>query len=78
MNYIRSLWEDFKAFRRGEQRVTPRGVRGRIYSRVIGDSSSPGSVNVKAGPTASLTMTVRRADGRVETITVPAKVSKHG
>ena len=26
-------WEDFKAWRRAEKRVAPRGARGRIYAR---------------------------------------------
>lgn len=30
----RELREDFKAWRRGERRVVPYGVRGRVYERI--------------------------------------------
>lgn len=30
---IREIWEDLKAFRRGEKRIAPRGTTGRIYAK---------------------------------------------
>jgi len=38
------------------------------------EQSAPGSVNVKAGPTAVLEMKITRKDGTVETVVVPATV----
>ena len=34
--WLRSFWEDVKAYRRGERRVAPRGARGRIYVKKNG------------------------------------------
>jgi hypothetical protein len=52
--------EDFKAWRRGEVRIAPDGVRGRVFQ-------SRGKVNVE--------MLVTRADGTVEKRIVPGKLS---
>jgi len=30
--FIKELWQDIKARYRGEKRVAPRGVRGRVYA----------------------------------------------
>jgi len=30
---LRELWDDFKAWRRGEHRIVPYGVKGRVYAR---------------------------------------------
>lgn len=76
MNFFRALWEDFKAFRRGEKRVAPRQVRGRVYARKGGGGGS--SIVIGKTPKATLTMTVTRANGDVETIKVPAKVKYNG
>lgn len=65
--------EDFKAWRRGETRVSPRGTFGRVYARTAAD---PSAIAVKAEPTATLTMTIIRADGTTEVITVPATVTQ--
>jgi len=76
LQYLRSFWEDFKAFRRGERRVAPRSChRGRIYAprNLIPESSSGGiGFNVKRAPQATLTMRITRLDGTVETHVVPA------
>lgn len=70
-NYLRTFVEDFKAHRRGEVRVAPRGHTGRVYAK----SSAPSSVaRVSAQPVATLTMHITRANGTVETVTVPATV----
>lgn len=37
----RELWEDFKAWRRGEKRIAPRGAKGRIYESK-GQKAPPG------------------------------------
>ena len=75
MNFFRALWEDFKAFRRGERRVAPRQIRGRVYAKK-GAAPSSGAVKTSARPSASLTMKITRADGSVETIKVPASIRK--
>ena len=36
---IKWLWEDFKAWRRGERRIAPHGATGRIYERKNGHDS---------------------------------------
>lgn len=69
-SYMRSFVDDFHAHRRGEVRVAPRGQTGRVYAKV---APSPSSVaQVTAQPVATLTMQITRANGQVETITVPA------
>lgn len=76
MNILRVLWEDFKAFRRGERRIAPRSItRGRIYERKSVDQPSSGSgFAVRRTPKATLTMEITRADGTVERVVVPASV----
>ena len=73
--YLKTFWEDFKAHRRGEKRVAPRNVRGRVYARE-GDEPQGTSFVIKRKPTASLVMTVRRKDGTTEIIKVPAQVTE--
>lgn len=79
-DFVRSLVEDFKAHRRGEKRIAPRGARGRIYSpKVAPTASDEGfSFRVRRMPSATLTMKVTRANGAVETVTVPAQVTHRG
>ena len=75
MNYFRRLWEDYKAYRRGERRVAPKNVRGRIYARA---ASTSGGTQIGATPKASLEITITRADGSVEKQIVPSEVINHG
>ena len=73
---FKELWQDFKAYRRGERRVAPYGTRGRVYAPKIA-KSDPGSVKlVTKEPTASVNIKITRADGSVETMSVPAKVKR--
>lgn len=46
-DHCKTYWEDFKAWRRGEVRVAPRGTTGRIYARKDGLESSPSSMESK-------------------------------
>lgn len=39
---LKELWDDFRAWRRGEKRVVPYGVHGRVYERKIKDESIAG------------------------------------
>ncbi len=67
MNLLKSLWQDFKAGRRGERRVAPRGVRGRIYARKDGSDGNPGRMRASAKPKASIKRRVyRQATGQWE------------
>ena len=84
MTWLRSLWEDFKAWRRGERRVAPRGVmRGRIYEkkgRVFGRVNhlppQAGRHNVNVKPTVAVQVTKIHADGTREEIgTVPGTLT---
>jgi hypothetical protein len=76
--YLKSLVEDVKAWRRKERRVAPRNVRGRVYEKKEAPESGGMVMRVVKQPTASLTMRVLRADGSVEVIKVPAKVTQNG
>lgn len=76
--FVKSLIEDFKAYRRGEKRVAPRGTRGRIYAPTEGKSEVGTTFRAKADPVATLIMKITRTDGTVERVTVPAKVKFNG
>lgn len=71
------LVRDFHAWRRNERRVAPRGLRGRVYERKDGSTAAEdpfNNIRVKAGPQATLEITIARADGSVERRVVPASV----
>jgi hypothetical protein len=80
IRWLKSFYEDFKAWRRKEKRVAPRAVRGRVYQRKEGsDIGVPDTVvKIKKEPVATLTMKVTREDGSTEIIKVPAQVTQHG
>jgi hypothetical protein len=80
LNIFRVLWEDLKAFRRGERRIAPRSIhRGRVYARKDEDTNSGGFTFIaKREPKATLTMKITRADGTVEHIVVPATAHING
>ncbi len=69
MNLLKSLWQDLKAGRRGERRVVPRGVRGRIYARKDGSGGNPGLMRASSRPKATIKRRVyRAATGRWEDV----------
>ncbi len=76
--FLRSVWEDCKAWRRGDRRIASRYSRGRIYERRNPDPESPSGIHrkVKAKGTATLHMEITRENGDVEQIDVPADVEK--
>lgn len=82
LTFIKEVLSDIKAYRRREVRISPRGTRGRIYASKDSMGTSTGSagstMNVKADPEATLTMTITRSDGSIETVKVPAKVTHNG
>ena len=62
--WLKTWIEDFKAYRRGEVRVAPRGTRGRIYVKRDG-------VNQALAPgEASVTIVHTKADGSSQTYEV--------
>lgn len=74
--WVLDVVSDIKAWRRGERRVAERGkgFRGRVYEKT-GRSPFTGSVKTKARGNAVLKMKILRANGTVEEVDVPAKVS---
>lgn len=54
---LRRLIEAYGAWRRGERRVAPHGVRGRVYER----KGEAGSLTAMAQPTATIKARVFRA-----------------
>jgi len=75
--FWRTLVQDIKARFRGEERVAPRGTRGRVYQKKQkADSGGGSAIGVRPQPEATLTITVTRADGTVESQTVPAHVTE--
>lgn len=73
--YVKTFVDDFKAHRRGEKRVAPRHVRGRVYAKKSGEADDGVVFKVKKEPVATLTMKVTRENGTVEVIKVPAQVT---
>lgn len=63
MNWLRTKWEDFKAWRRGEVRV--KEGRGRCYAKKDGEQSGPAQ-EVSRTRAATITAKVTRADGSIE------------
>lgn len=55
---VRRLIEVWKAWRRGERRVAPEPVRGRVYAR---KAEAPGEIAAKTRPEAKLSARVYRA-----------------
>jgi hypothetical protein len=69
------IYEWYKARRRGERRIAPTGVRGRVYAS-RDKNKADGIISAKAEPTAVIHMKVTRKDGTVEYITVPATAQR--
>lgn len=71
---LRWLWEDWKAYRRGERRIAPRGSRGRIYEKKSGGTSQPGHRHMRGG-VKEIEVTARKihADGTVEDLGVVSR-----
>ena len=59
---FRELWQNFKAWRRGERRIAPSGTRGRVYEQK--NASSSGAHEVETKTTYTVLARVIRADGR--------------
>ena len=55
MKFLRILWEDLKAARRGERRIAPRGARGRVYEKKDATGKASGyKIAAKATPVARI------------------------
>ena len=75
---IPTLWElvdQFRAWRRGERRIAPYGVRGRVYERVK-EPEKADDHNASAHGRAALEMKIVRADGTIETRRVKARITE--
>lgn len=73
--YFACRWADAKARRRGERRVAPDGVRGRVYAPRKGAAIAAGKHDVRPQPTIEVGIKVTRADGTVEDLgTVPGTI----
>lgn len=68
----------YKAWRRGERRIAPPGVTGRVYEKKNpkAEKSAADGIEISAGPTAVLDITITRADGSVEKRSIPASVEQ--
>lgn len=64
-NSLARLLDRWRAWRRGERRVAPHAVRGRVYRRRE-DDEEPGRLATKAKGSVSISARVFRADGTVE------------
>jgi peptide methionine sulfoxide reductase MsrB len=78
MKFFRSIWDDIKAFRRGESRGgASRMATGRVYSKKTSVDSGSGYASF-ADPTAEVELRITRADGSVEIQKHKARVSLNG
>jgi hypothetical protein len=74
LSWFRELKEDFKAHRRGERRVAPRGATGRVYAKAGSVGPSTGEHNSAGRASATLSMKITRADGSIEFRQAPATI----
>lgn len=60
LKWIQCLWQDLKAWRRGERRIAPRpATRGRVYARKDDNPGKPGNhLTARAAPKARITATI--------------------
>ena len=67
MKFLRSIWDDIKAFRRGETRASSVGrmETGRVYRKKTGMDSGNGYASF-ADPVAEVELKITRADGTIE------------
>ncbi len=58
---IREVWQNYKAWRRGERRIAPYGARGRVYAQK--DLPPSAALEVETKTTYTTLARVIRADG---------------
>lgn len=77
MNMFRYIFEGFKAHKRGEKRVAPRQVTGRVFEKKSGDE---GHRDVQAHPHGTMTSRIWRAETGTweEGPSGPLKETKNG
>lgn len=84
LDYFYWLRQDYKAWKRGERRIAPRGSTGRVYEKkenVLQAQPPPvassGAMKVNGRGSATLQMKItRKATGEIEYIEVPATVEE--
>lgn len=59
--WVSETIEDLKAWKRGEKRIAPHGVRGRVFAK-----RKPVGYGAVARPKVNVEMLITRADGSVE------------
>ena len=62
--YIRGVWQDYKAWRRGERRIGSYGARGRIWEKRNPVVPPPTDTKVNTKTVYKTLARVIRADGR--------------
>jgi len=69
LQIIAERWQDYKAWKRGERRIAPRGSRGRVYERIEPHelSEMPGGMNPQHIGTIHLKARHIHADGSPDT-----------
>ena len=72
---VGELLDHARARLRGERRIAPYGVTGRVYERIREDAPA-GAHQASARANATLEMKITRADGSIEIRTMPAKVTE--
>ncbi len=58
---MQEIWQNFRAWRRGERRVVPSGIRGRVYEQKSAPAAGPTMIDTKT--TYKTLAKVIRADG---------------
>ena len=61
--WLKTFWEDYKAWKRGERRVGARGSRGRVYERKEGYQPAPNAGSTTRSRSVTLTARVFRKNG---------------
>lgn len=70
---FKQVVEAYRAWRRNETRTAPGAVRGRIYAK--NEESTGGGINIPVEPEVQLEVTITRADGSVERMSLPASAT---
>lgn len=79
MLFLDKLIDRFAAWQRQDVRIAPYGTRGRVFEKsaayaAVNQVSDGMNVDVKSKPVVTCEIKIIRADGTVETQTVPAEL----
>lgn len=73
MGLIRYYWENFKAWRRGEVRIAPRGVTGRVFAKKNAEPAPDTGMSTMVRGKVSTELKITKADGTVHVVHLPDK-----